>query len=140
MCLQAKIFRGKDIGLLYSQLKLLFPEVTVAKPRSSRNSSIEAFVVCRNFSPPARFEPAHLRDLLEGGFEEQVARIDSYSTRTLIPFLACGDLGDWDSDMTYDLPEDVPGSGHAVASLDPVQPPTAPHYRAALEKIALADL
>lgn len=36
----AKIFRGKDVTLLYSQLKLFFKEVTVAKPRSSRNSSI----------------------------------------------------------------------------------------------------
>ncbi|KAL0053730.1 hypothetical protein WJX82_010080 [Trebouxia sp. C0006] len=39
----AKVFRGKDIGLLYSQLKVFFPEVTIAKPKSSRNSSIEAF-------------------------------------------------------------------------------------------------
>ena len=33
--------------MLYSQLRLFFPEVFCAKPRSSRNSSIEAFVVCR---------------------------------------------------------------------------------------------
>lgn len=36
----AKIFRGKDISLLYSQLKIFFPQVTCAKPKSSRNSSI----------------------------------------------------------------------------------------------------
>ena len=36
----AKIFRGKDVTLLYSQLKVFFERVTVAKPRSSRNSSI----------------------------------------------------------------------------------------------------
>jgi len=35
-----QIFRGKDVSLLYAQLKIFFPEVTVAKPRSSRNSSI----------------------------------------------------------------------------------------------------
>lgn len=40
----AKIFRGKDIGLLYSQLKIFFTEVYCAKPKSSRNSSIE---VCK---------------------------------------------------------------------------------------------
>ena len=34
----AKIFRGKDISLLFSQLRIFFDEVTVAKPRSSRNS------------------------------------------------------------------------------------------------------
>ena len=37
----AKIFRGKDITLLYSQLKVFFAEVYCAKPKSSRNSSIE---------------------------------------------------------------------------------------------------
>ena len=33
------------MSLLYSQLKIFFPLVTVAKPRSSRNSSIGAFLV-----------------------------------------------------------------------------------------------
>ncbi len=36
----AKIFRGKDVQLLYSQLQLFFESVTCCKPRSSRNSSI----------------------------------------------------------------------------------------------------
>jgi uncharacterized protein (DUF2225 family) len=45
----AKIFRGRDINFLYSQLKLLFKEVYVAKPKSSRNSSYESFVVCKDF-------------------------------------------------------------------------------------------
>jgi tRNA (cytidine32/guanosine34-2'-O)-methyltransferase len=49
----AKIFRGKDITLLYAQLKMFFDKVTVSKPRSSRNSSIEAFVVCEGYQPPA---------------------------------------------------------------------------------------
>ena len=35
-----QIFRGKDVTLLYAQLKIFFPQVTIAKPRSSRNSSI----------------------------------------------------------------------------------------------------
>merc|ERR1712212_888725 len=48
----AKIFRGKDVTLLYAQLRLFFKEVTVTKPRSSRNSSIESFVVCQNYCPP----------------------------------------------------------------------------------------
>jgi len=45
----AKIFRGKDVNLLYSQLKTQFEEVTVVKPTSSRISSIESFIVCRRF-------------------------------------------------------------------------------------------
>lgn len=36
----AKIFRGRDISTLYSQLKVLFKDVAVVKPKSSRNSSI----------------------------------------------------------------------------------------------------
>ena len=47
----AKIFRGKDVTLLFAQLRLFFENVTVAKPKSSRNSSIEAFVVCQNYQP-----------------------------------------------------------------------------------------
>ena len=43
----AKIFRLKDVTLLFAQLKIFFDDVTVAKPRSSRNSSIEAFIVCQ---------------------------------------------------------------------------------------------
>jgi tRNA (cytidine32/guanosine34-2'-O)-methyltransferase len=44
----AKIFRGKDITLMYSQLKIFFPVVTVVKPKSSRNSSlgIDSIAIC----------------------------------------------------------------------------------------------
>ncbi|KAL8964599.1 MAG: hypothetical protein Q9197_006867, partial [Variospora fuerteventurae] len=45
----AKIFRGKDVDLIYAQLRCFFADVSVAKPRSSRASSLEAFVVCRGF-------------------------------------------------------------------------------------------
>jgi tRNA (cytidine32/guanosine34-2'-O)-methyltransferase len=61
----AKIFRGKDVSLLYSQLKCFFVEVTVAKPKSSRNSSIESFVVCRNFQPPEGYIPTMDKLLLD---------------------------------------------------------------------------
>ncbi len=43
----AKIFRGKDVTLLYAQMRVFFRRVTIAKPKSSRNSSIESFVVCQ---------------------------------------------------------------------------------------------
>lgn len=261
---QAKIFRGKDISLLYSQLKLLFPVVTVAKPRSSRNSSIEAFVVCQNYRPPSGFRPRDLRALLQGampapdsgpaaappaaatcepsstamnqadrrqsatagtgavtagtgqiripaateacprgllsaatspgshesspdraccggdhvacpgdrgttsaaggdaarpcnahgdaecepgvvggwdaaakdagtGARRSELPAEEYCMRVVVPFLACGSL-EWDSDMTYNLTEEEEGSGRAAASLDPVQPPIAPHYKEALDR------
>merc|ERR1719163_55852 len=47
----AKIFRGKDVSLLYSQLRIFFKRVSCCKPKSSRNSSLEAFVVCEDFCP-----------------------------------------------------------------------------------------
>jgi 23S rRNA U2552 (ribose-2'-O)-methylase RlmE/FtsJ len=45
----AKIFRHKNVGLFYAQLRLVFRRVSVAKPSASRNSSSEAFVVCEGF-------------------------------------------------------------------------------------------
>jgi tRNA (cytidine32/guanosine34-2'-O)-methyltransferase len=48
----AKIFRGRDVTLLTAQIQIFFAEMTIAKPRASRNSSIEAFVVCREFFLP----------------------------------------------------------------------------------------
>lgn len=36
----AKIFRGKDTTLLYSQLDIFFDSVSITKPQSSRNSSL----------------------------------------------------------------------------------------------------
>jgi tRNA (cytidine32/guanosine34-2'-O)-methyltransferase len=154
----AKIFRAKDCDLLYWQLRIMFERVTVAKPRSSRASSIEAFVVCENFQPPAGFKaslenplgggntipapsnpaktPAyrHMREdgvtVLELGSEDEgddgACGDEGGDTKWIAPFLATGDLSSWDSDATYKLPEDR-------VVLDPVQPPTAPPYRRALE-------
>lgn len=36
----AKIFRGNDHGLLVNQLLMIFEDVMIVKPSSSRNSSI----------------------------------------------------------------------------------------------------
>ncbi|KAL4971126.1 tRNA methyltransferase TRM7 [Aspergillus stella-maris] len=52
----AKIFRDRDVDLLYSQLRTVFERVSVAKPRSSRASSLEAFIVCEGFIPPSIHE------------------------------------------------------------------------------------
>ena len=59
--------------LLYLQLKIFFPDVTIAKPKSSRNSSIEAFVVCSQYTPPPNFHPAALRCLLANASADQVS-------------------------------------------------------------------
>ncbi|KAH6981214.1 FtsJ-like methyltransferase-domain-containing protein [Ilyonectria sp. MPI-CAGE-AT-0026] len=155
----AKIFRGKNVDVLYAQLKIFFEKVIVAKPRSSRASSVEAFIVCINFQPPAGFrasleEPlgvgGRLEEMLKereaqktdtemkdtaGVSEQGVVEMEVYddtpedkerNTRWIAPFIACGDLAAFDSDASYQLPEDY-------VSLDPVQPPIAPPYKRAIE-------
>lgn len=97
----AKIFRGKDVSLLYSQLRCFFEEVTVAKPKSSRNSSIESFVVCRRYQPPHDFIPT-MTALLQGhkyGIDNELLGLSN----VVVPFVACGDLSGFDSDKSYPL-------------------------------------
>ena len=141
----AKIFRGKDIALMYSQLKLFFKEVTCAKPKASRNSSIEAFVVCQGYRPPEGFEPDDLSRVLherrKGMLQEDAVTGDTtlgtmgWPTECIVPFVACGSVDAYDSDMSYDLPTyiDEDGVERVKPSLDPVQPPTEPFYKMAIE-------
>lgn len=117
----AKIFRGSRVQLLFAQLGVFFGSVTCAKPRSSRNSSIESFVVCRNYRTPPHFTPAIS--------SPPFTNMPCPNAPFLAPFVACGDLGSpdsFDSDATY--PSDP-----SRASLDPVQPPTNPPYKSAIE-------
>jgi tRNA (cytidine32/guanosine34-2'-O)-methyltransferase len=141
----AKIFRGKNVDLIYAQLKLVFERVHVAKPRSSRASSIEAFVVCEGFNPvdgwiPSMGSTMSASDSIPAISNKQTRTVREDGTvelcfddeetdpkRWIAPFLACGDLSAWDSDATYKLPP-----GHI--SLPPVQPPTAPPYKEAIER------
>lgn len=147
----AKVFRGRDVDLLYAQFRTVFESVTIAKPRSSRASSIEAFIVCQIFKPPKDFhasmekplgagaslpkDPKHeksepYRRVRDDGITEldfgSESEDDNGNQRWIAPFLACGDLSAFDADATYQLPE-------GYKSLDPVQPPTAPPYKRALE-------
>lgn len=98
----AKIFRGKDITLMIAQLRLFFEQVQVVKPKSSRTSSIEAFVVCRNFQIPNGYEP-RMFDLLTS-IDNDVNLRDLASkggvSCSLVPFLMCGDLNDLKLDRT----------------------------------------
>ena len=152
----AKVFRGKDVDLIYAQLRCFFTSVHCAKPRSSRASSLEAFVVCEGFNIPKGYkvdpkQPVGLgaqvpvpertrkdKEPFVGGGQRRTVREDGVSVlefesddeedenRWIAPFVACGDLSAWDADATYHLPKDR-------VSLDPVQPPTAPPYKRALE-------
>lgn len=114
---------------MYAQLKLFFETVNVVKPRSSRNSSLEAFILCQNYQPPKDYLPSMINPLLlnvdySKKPNETVSKTGSNSI--IVPFLACGDLSGFDSDQIYELPED-----HQV--VEPIQTPINPPYNFALE-------
>lgn len=125
----AKIFRGKDVSLLYSQLKVFFPLVTIFKPRSSRNSSIEAFVVCQNYSPPPGYIPNMSNPLLDHHYDVDFNNLEG-PNRIIVPFLACGDLSGFDSDRTYPLQLKT---GEEYVYHPPTQGPINPPYQTACE-------
>ncbi|UYV70687.1 FTSJ1 [Cordylochernes scorpioides] len=117
-----QIFRGRNVNLLYAQLKIFFSHVTVAKPRSSRNSSIEgsqyltdvcmcppeSFVVCENYRPPEGYVPNMCNPLLLGG---DLGGDLEGPTADILPFLACGSLEAPDADRTYPLQVGLPPPG-----------------------------
>ncbi len=137
----AKMFRAKDTSLLYAQLRGFFTRVTIAKPKSSRNSSMEAFVVCQDYRPPQGYVPTMTIPLL--GPHYAVGSVDEASdaqnesnlpiecnvigtNRVIVPFMSCGDLSGFDSDRSYALT----GSKEFV----PVtQPPIKPSYEKAIQ-------
>jgi tRNA (cytidine32/guanosine34-2'-O)-methyltransferase len=161
----AKIFRGKDITLLFSQLKVFFKRVSCCKPKSSRNSSLEAFVVCENFSPPDNFMPLPLANpLLDHHYNndgnnncEGKQNNNKYSNndnrggdelvgvnRFIVPFLACGDLSGFDSDQSYPLlnrSDDLTTTktnkkSNMYAYHEPIQKPIKPPYQEYLDRKA----
>ncbi|KAJ2344887.1 tRNA (uridine-2'-O-)-methyltransferase trm7 [Coemansia sp. RSA 2671] len=124
----AKIFRGKDVTLLYAQLKIFFRTVHVAKPRSSRNSSIEAFIVCMDYNPPADYVPNMANPLMDVPYDASNPIVGS--NRVIVPFVACGDLRGFDADMTYSLDG---SEAERYSPRDPTQSPISPPYKKALE-------
>lgn len=137
----AKVFRQKDTDLLYAQLKGFFADVLVSKPRSSRTSSIEAFVVCRNFSPVKGYVPCIISGDAASNTEAEAL---SATNRVLVPFVSAGDLCGLDADMSYALDADIPGippreggSDAPYVSLPPIIPPIEPPYAEAMRRLRL---
>ncbi|KAK7799156.1 hypothetical protein U0070_011541 [Myodes glareolus] len=126
-CFVAKIFRGRDVTLLYSQLRIFFSSVLCAKPKSSRNSSIEAFAVCQGYDPPEGFIPDLTRPLLDHSYDLDFNQLDG-PARIIVPFVTCGDLSAYDSDRSYPLDLE---DGSEYKYTPPTQPPIAPPYQEA---------
>ncbi|KAA3674045.1 tRNA (cytidine32/guanosine34-2'-O)-methyltransferase [Paragonimus westermani] len=148
----AKVFRSRDAGLLGAQLRCLFDgPVTFAKPRSSRNSSLEAFVVCQDYSGPrmrsqlsvivneeskvqgsevqstsstncnSKEDDQEVAPLLLQWYDPNNFEEINLDQKALLPFVACGDLSGFDADLCYSLDADY-------VSLPPVQCPIDPAY------------
>ncbi|CAE7610836.1 unnamed protein product [Symbiodinium sp. CCMP2592] len=119
----AKVFRGEHSGELYARLNRDFEEVLCCKPRASRNSSQESFVVCRGF----------LANLEEGDTayaperHEALADLGPGAPSQVAAFVACGGSDSLDADTNYPVAND-----HRV--LEPPAPPIAAPYKAALEE------
>jgi len=117
----AKIFRHRNVDLLYAQLRVLFSRVSVAKPSASRNSSSEAFVVCENFK--GKKIPLGVGE----NMDEEMMGLDPGT----VSFMACGDLNGiappgmeiMDADKSYPIDSNFDST--------PIQPPIQPPYEMA---------
>mmetsp|Transcript_40793 Transcript_40793/g.47452 ORF Transcript_40793/g.47452 Transcript_40793/m.47452 type:complete len:280 (+) Transcript_40793:66-905(+) len=106
----AKIFKGSDVKFLYSQFKTFFKRVDIVKPKSSRSASVEAFIVCLDFDPPADYRPKHFSTMDVINEEEEVKSISGDDKEVnpksvqnfmkLKKFVTCGDLSGYDEDDT----------------------------------------
>ena len=155
--LVAKIFRGRNVGFLYSQLRLLFERVSVAKPSSSRNSSMESFVVCQHFKgAPYLNLPLdiggyiNVNELIntkamkkvsldKGGASKKLVTASQDSTNdpvasVEIPFLACGDMSGWSRDSSMVLDSDMSYPMEMEDHISPIAPPIEPPYQTSIEK------
>mmetsp|Transcript_4895 Transcript_4895/g.10131 ORF Transcript_4895/g.10131 Transcript_4895/m.10131 type:complete len:329 (-) Transcript_4895:92-1078(-) len=97
----AKMFRGRDVTLLYAQLRQFFPLVTIAKPKSSRNSSMESFVVCQNYTPPQGYVPTMITPMLAADYTKAEAAVTTAETQAttaaatpLAPSVSSSAVGD----------------------------------------------
>ncbi|OQV20063.1 putative tRNA (cytidine(32)/guanosine(34)-2'-O)-methyltransferase [Hypsibius exemplaris] len=126
----AKVFRGKRIADLCAKLAFFFGSVTVAKPKCSRDSSLEAFVVCQHFRIPSGFSHAGpLSDFLTAQVPPGLPH-SWHSSRAAAPFVVCGGEDAFDSDRNYPLNLTTSSSGD-YQHRSPVQPPIHPPYEQA---------
>ncbi|KAI1280375.1 putative tRNA (cytidine(32)/guanosine(34)-2'-O)-methyltransferase [Halotydeus destructor] len=130
----AKIFRGKEVGLLYNQLKIFFADVIITKPRSSRTSSIEAFVVCRSYKPPEGYVPTMFNPMVDEKCIEYFDSLKTAPNSSIIPFIVCGNLDGYDPDKNYPLKlPNKDGEASEYVYREPTQAPINPPYEKACQ-------
>ena len=126
---------------LRARAQIFFPRVYCAKPKSSRNSSVEAFVVAQGFRLPPGFSPGSLAAVSTQ--EYRLGQASTPAEQLLVPFVACGDLSGFDADQNYPLqplaalaakePLEGARADEAYVFHEPVQGPTTPAYRDYME-------
>ena len=100
------MFVGHDRTFLNSQFKTLFKHVEIVKPKSSRLSSAEHFIVCRFFDPPKNFklttlttyEPYKPEEMVEGYSEEKTLPVVKKDNEKIFKYVTCGDLSAYDNE------------------------------------------
>ena len=145
-----KVFRGPGVEGVRRVVEGMFDEVWMAKPRASRNSSMEAFVVCRGYRAvwAVRVVEGLGRGQLglvgggqEGEWEdeedeeaEEGAEAEDAGVRAGWQFVSCGDDMDLDAEQTYPLSFHLPGlpSSRHYSALLPSAQPIDPPYQTAL--------
>lgn len=142
----AKTFRSRDCGIMYSRMCQLFEKVSIGKPTTCRNSSIESFLVCQGFFGGEKCNNANLQN---GG-------IDLTWKPTFVPFVACQNIQNWDavtlmdSDKSYPVQDSntkIDKNKHTSSStrtvtptntnssyVQPIAPPIRPPYEASIAK------
>ncbi len=92
----SKVFKGHDTTFLTSQFKVFFNQVDIVKPKSSRPSSVENFIVCRFFNPP----PTYALTKLSAFAPFQAAYVAQpeleADNKKIYEFVTCGDLSAFD--------------------------------------------
>ncbi|KAI5709729.1 hypothetical protein M8J76_012145 [Diaphorina citri] len=123
-----KIFRSRNVICLETKFQIFFENVSIAKPKSSRNSSIESFIVCQNYRPPKDYVPTIMNPFTEitgAQWSDYVSSL-SESNKKVIPFVLCGDVNnDPCSDTSYFL--------DSTESKSVVQGPIAPPYQESMK-------
>lgn len=129
----AKIFRGPNTPFLIAKLQVFFQHVVVVKPTSSRHASMEAFILGQGYAPPAGFAPFMI-DPVHGVDPRSVPQ--GSTNASVAPFLACGSVEGFDSDMAFATAEVHRQHRHSASGVEATL--TSNPFRAACVDLANA--
>ncbi|ETV98181.1 ribosomal RNA large subunit methyltransferase J [Aphanomyces invadans] len=116
----AKLFRGKEVSRLYAHLGRYFRNIVCAKPKASRNSSFESFVVCQGLHLSHALPTSMALNLFDLPYDNETDRLVG---STPVLFQSCGDVDGWDADQSYPIDEHG-----AYTHQEPLQKPINPPY------------